>query len=601
MKMIFRKMSMRKRMILFFSIPPILLLFLLLMLFYPKILDKYKQQVQYSFQQSVSQAVSFLENYVQNMTYLGEMIENNGEVQEILSSDTFRENRNYDSQYDEFYRLNKEFGRFEFDNSIYRFVLYVPDSLVYSTNSYYFYGESRLEEREDYERMLENFKRGKDYLEYSEERKELSNFDTVDMLTLYHRILSKNTQQQIGVCSVSIPLDEFINVMENANITHDGLVYLQNDRGNMIVTSNQELYERIAEQSSFPGSGEEWTFQNIILGESKYYCSRQNVGAGGWQMISLISREEYEGQYRIIAILLVAFAVIIALVIAIIATILSGYYVGRLTRLRNEMTDLQGGNLNVQLPVGAEGDEIEAVYRDFNFMVNEVQRLMQEHYQLGKNVKMAEIRALQAQINPHFLYNTLDLINWIAMDYGASDIEKIAWNLARYYRLSLNHGKSVISIEEEVEHTQVYVNIENYHFDNAIQMTVDIPEDLKHKACLNIILQPFVENAIVHGIAENSAISQCRIHVTAQRQEDDILFRIQDDGPGMTEEQIHDAVSVDMAQSGKGYGVKNINFRIKLCFGEKYGVQYKSQPGHGTTAMIRIPVMTIDEAEERMV
>ncbi|MGN0264333.1 MAG: hypothetical protein ACI4DX_08120 [Oliverpabstia sp.] len=120
MKTMFKKMSMRKRMILSFSIPPILLLFLLLMIFYPKILDKYKTQVQYSFQQSVSQAVSFLENYVQNMTYLGEMIENNGEVQEILSSDGFREDRNVDVQYDEFYRLNKEFGRFEFDNSIYR-------------------------------------------------------------------------------------------------------------------------------------------------------------------------------------------------------------------------------------------------------------------------------------------------------------------------------------------------------------------------------------------------------------------------------------------------------------------------------------------------
>lgn len=601
MKMMFKKMSMRKRMILFFSIPPILLLFLLLTIFYPKILDKYKMQVQYSFQQSINQAVSFLENYMQNMTYLGEMIENNGEVQEILSSDTFRKKRNYDIQYDEFYRLRKEFGRFEFDNSIYRFVLYVPDFLVYSSNSYYFYGESRLEEREDYERMLEKFKNGKDYLKYSEERKALSNFNTDDMLTLYHRILSKNTQQQIGVCSVSVPLDEFVKVMENANITHEGLVYLQNDRGDIVVTSNQDLYEQIAERASFPGNGEEWTFQNVILGDAKYYCSRQNVGDDGWQMVSLISRKEYEGQYRTIAILLVTFTIIIACVITIIATMLSGYYVGRLTRLRNEMADLQGGNLNVQLPVSAGGDEIEAVYRDFNFMVNEVQRLMQEHYQLGKNVKMAEIRALQAQINPHFLYNTLDLINWIAMDYGASDIESIAWNLARYYRLSLNHGKSVISIEEEVEHTQVYVNIENYHFDNAIQMTVDIPEDLKHKACLNIILQPFVENAIVHGIAENSAISQCRIDVTAQQQEDDILFCIHDDGPGMTEEQIHDAVSVDMAQSGKGYGVKNINFRIKLCFGEKYGVQYESQPGCGTTAMIRIPVMTIDEAEERMV
>lgn len=245
--------------------------------------------------------------------------------------------------------------------------------MVYSTNSYYFYGESRLEEREDYERMLENFKQGKDYLEYSEERRALNNFSTVDMLTLYHRILSKNTQQQIGVCSVSVPLNEFINVMENANITHEGLVYLQNDRGDIIVTSNQELYERIAEQSSFPGSG-----------------------------------EEYEGQYRVIAILLVAFAVIIAFVIAIIATILSGYYVGRLSRLRNEMTDLQGGNLNVQLPVGTEGDEIEAVYRDFNFMVNEVQRLMQEHYQLGKNVKWRKFARFRHRLIPIFC-----IIRWI--------------------------------------------------------------------------------------------------------------------------------------------------------------------------------------------
>lgn len=112
-------------------------------------------------------------------------------------------------------------------------------------------------------------------------------------------------------------------------------------------------------------------------------------------------------------------------------------------------------------------------------MVQEVQRLMQEHYKLGKEVKMAEVRALQAQIQPHFLYNTLDLINWISMDYGAEEIGTLTWNLARFYRLSLNHGKSLITIGEEVEHVQVYVNIDNYHFDNQISLNVDVPEELK--------------------------------------------------------------------------------------------------------------------------
>lgn len=124
-------------------------------------------------------------------------------------------------------------------------------------------------------------------------------------------------------------------------------------------------------------------------------------------------------------------------------------------------------------------DEIEEIYHNFNGMVQEVQRLMQEHYKLGKEVKMAEVRALQAQINPHFLYNTLDLINWISMDYGAEEIGTLTWNLARFYRLSLNHGKSLITIGEEVEHVQVYVNIENYHFDNQISLNVDVPEELK--------------------------------------------------------------------------------------------------------------------------
>ena len=182
----------------------------------------------------------------------------------------------------------------------------------------------------------------------------------------------------------------------------------------------------------------------------------------------------------------------------------------------------------------------------------------------------------------------------------AEDIEKIAWNLARFYRLSLNRGQDLISIGEEVEHVQVYVNIQKFHYDDAVHLEVDIPEELKSLACLNIILQPFVENAILHGIGERTEISQCSISIRVRQQGDDILFTVKDDGPGMTQKQMEEAEMLDISQIKGGYGVKNITFRIKLCFGEEYGVRYESVLGEGTTAFILIPAMTMEEAEKKI-
>ena len=157
----------------------------------------------------------------------------------------------------------------------------------------------------------------------------------------------------------------------------------------------------------------------------------------------------------------------------------------------------------------------------------------------------------------------------------------------------------MISIGEEIEHVEVYVNIENYHFDNAISLEVDVPEELKSYACLNIILQPFVENAIVHGIAEDPKIESCEIQIGARREENDIIFSVQDDGPGVNVEQMQKETQQDIRKAQHGYGVRNINFRLKLCFGEKYGVTYKESE-KGTHVEIKIPLMTMEEAEEKI-
>lgn len=600
MKNPLQKLSMHKRMMLYFSVPLILVEILLCFLCYPQVVRHYREKTDYSMEQSVSQAISFTERYLRNMTYLANMVEDNGVIQNTLSADGFGEERPYMEQWLEYYELNKEFNSYEISNSIYRFCLYVPDEVMYAGNQYYFDGVSRLKERSDYVDLRYALNTGEDYVAISRERDGVDQQDTSQMVTLYHRIASKKEkEEELGICSISVSAKYFQDIMKNANITSEGLVYLMSENGRMITSSNSSILQKMQKKGILLNYGAELFMEKKKEGQKEYYITRQNVDGASWQMILIIPENEYEDQYRFLWLSAALMLGSMIAVIVLMSYLLSGYYVGRLKKLNVEMTGLESGNLNANLPITTEEDEIEEIYHNFNGMVQEVQRLMQEHYQLGKEVKMAEVRALQAQINPHFLYNTLDLINWISMDYGAEEIGTLTWNLARFYRLSLNHGKSLISIGEEVEHVEVYVNIENYHFDNAISLEVDVPEELKSYACLNIILQPFVENAIVHGIAEKPDIESCEIRICARREEQDIVFSVQDDGPGVDVKEMQKETQQDIRTAQHGYGVRNINFRLKLCFGEKYGVTYLESE-KGTHVEIKIPVMTMAEAEEKI-
>lgn len=591
---------MHKRMMLYFSVPLILVQILLCFLCYPQVVRHYREKTDYSMEQSVSQAISFTESYLRNMTYLANMVEDNGVIQNTLSADGFGEERPYMEQWLEYYELNKKFNSYEISNSVYRFCLYVPDEVMYAGNQYYFDGVSRLKERSDYVDLRYALNRGEDYVAISRERDGVDQQDTSQMVTLYHRIASKKEkEEELGICSISVSAKYFQDIMKNANITSEGLVYLMSENGRMITSSNSSILQKMQKKGILLNYGAELFMEKRKEGQKEYYITRQNVDGASWQMILIIPENEYEDQYRFLWLSAALMLGSMIAVIVLMSYLLSGYYVGRLKKLNVEMTGLESGNLNANLPITTEEDEIEEIYHNFNGMVQEVQRLMQEHYQLGKEVKMAEVRALQAQINPHFLYNTLDLINWISMDYGAEEIGTLTWNLARFYRLSLNHGKSLISIGEEVEHVEVYVNIENYHFDNAISLEVDVPEELKSYACLNIILQPFVENAIVHGIAEKPDIESCEIRICARREEQDIVFSVQDDGPGVDVKEMQKETQQDIRTAQHGYGVRNINFRLKLCFGEKYGVTYLESE-KGTHVEIKIPVMTMAEAEEKI-
>jgi len=313
----------------------------------------------------------------------------------------------------------------------------------------------------------------------------------------------------------------------------------------------------------------------------------------------LVPKEEFQGQSRFIWFMVLLMTVLISFAVSIISFRLSRYYVGRLSKLNQKMINLENGDLSTSIASKADqsGDEIDEIYSNFNYMTNEVRRLMKEHYRLGKNVMSAELRALQAQINPHFLYNTLDLINWGAMDYGANEVAEIAKNLGQFYRLSLNHGRSAICIADELKHVEAYINIENVHFDGAIHLSTNVSDEIMKYACLNIILQPLVENSILHGIGEHAEINECNIEINGELIDGNIIFTIKDDGKGIDEDKVSDILEDYNSNANNGYGVKNINFRIKLCYGDKYGITYKSKIGEGTQVQIIIPALTLEQLE----
>ena len=285
-------------MMLYFSVPLILVQILLCFLCYPQVVRHYREKTDYSMEQSVSQAISFTESYLRNMTYLANMVEDNGVIQNTLSADGFGEERPYMEHWLEYYELNKEFNSYEISNSIYRFCLYVQDEVMYAGNQYYFDGVSRLKERSDYVDLRYALNTGEDYVAISRERDGVDQQDTSQMVTLYHRIASKKEkEEELGICSISVSAKYFQDIMKNANITSEGLVYLMSENGRMITSSNSSILQKMQKKGILLNYGAELFMEKKKEGQKEYYITRQNVDGASWQMILIIPENEYEDQY----------------------------------------------------------------------------------------------------------------------------------------------------------------------------------------------------------------------------------------------------------------------------------------------------------------
>ncbi|MCK5735518.1 MAG: sensor histidine kinase, partial [Spirochaetaceae bacterium] len=239
-------------------------------------------------------------------------------------------------------------------------------------------------------------------------------------------------------------------------------------------------------------------------------------------------------------------------------------------------------------------DEIRELAREYDIMVGRISELMDENVREQELKRKSDLKALQAQINPHFLYNTLDSIIWMGEMNKSDEVVKMTSALSRLFRVSISKGRELITLRDELEHVRSYLTIQEMRYKNKFRYLIDIPEELMDCTVLKITLQPLVENAIYHGIRDIEY--EGLIEIGGYREKEDIILTVKDNGEGMDRETLSaliDGIS-DMNDNEnlnrqQGTGVRNVHERIRLYFGFEYGLNYESSKGRGTLISIRIP------------
>ena len=288
--------------------------------------------------------------------------------------------------------------------------------------------------------------------------------------------------------------------------------------------------------------------------------------------------------------------ILICIFVAVLAYfITSGMVSSRIERLTHFMQEVQEGSMDMQME-SDDRDEIGMLYRGFGSMMKRIRTLINEVYLSKITQKEAELKALQAQINPHFLYNTLSLINWKALAAGEEDISRMTLALSTFYRTALNRGRNVLQVETELSNTRAYLEIQSMLHDGNFDYEIEAQTEILQCESLNLILQPLVENAIHHGIEEKTD-GRGKITVRGWKEDNCVWFMVEDNGVGM-EQEVADKI---LTMESKGYGVRNVNERIRLCYGEKYAMKVESVVGKGTKMTIHFPARRLTNIQKSQI
>jgi len=384
--------------------------------------------------------------------------------------------------------------------------------------------------------------------------------------------------------SVDLSFKELAATISNVGIGQHGYCYLMDERGNMVYHPQQQLL--------YAGLKKEEAGRLACLGDGTYVedtviYSVQRVPGSPWRVVGVSYIDETVNEsFWQMARIAVATAVLILFAALIVGWVLSRSLSRPLQQLETAMEQFEQDADHFAFQSVRGTREVQNLSDSFGHMVGRIQRLMTTVREEEVVLRKTELKALQAQINPHFLYNTLDSIAWMCERGKNADAVQMVHALARLFRISISRGHELIPIEKELQHAEAYLQIQKYRYKNQFTYHFTVDESCLHCLCNKITLQPIIENAIVHGL--DLMVDSGHIEITVKPDGDDILLIVADDGIGMEPEQVA-ALLQNEPSDRTGIGVKNVNDRLRIYFGAAYGISIVSASYEGTTVTIRTP------------
>lgn len=536
--------------------------------------------------ESFEQSLDYMNYTVYKIFDTSNTIVVNNTVTDILTRDV--ESYALTDQIYDFSNLQSYLCSFENNLDIKKINLYINDKFIYSSENVNFFKASSLEKTKAEDCIVSTNSRfiwgPMWYL----------NENTVnDTLFLLKSIKNPDDlSKDIGFLRINFRKSIIQDILDKISPLDDVFSFVINSDNKIIASSRdlKDLYDNSSIDLELIKNAAQLSNELTTFDDGKFYLQSAPIDKTDWYMVNVLSKSSILSTIKIQR----NYLFIIVVLTSIMAIILAAYFVKlinkRLFQVIDGMRQVPNGHLNKYIE-NDSSDEVGELIDNYNYMISKMSVLIDEQYKLGKEVKNAELKALQSQINPHFLYNTLDMINWMAHRNMNKEISIAVKNLAKFYKLSLNKGKDIVTIKDEVEHSKLYVNLQNMRYDNRITLTTRLDENLMNCSIPKITFQPIIENSINHGIL-GRGMEKGSILISGYISQNNLIIQISDDGIGIEKEVLPLILKENNLQTkGSGYGLKNINQRIKVLYGESYGLSFTSNYGFGTTVEITLPVI----------
>lgn len=420
-------------------------------------------------------------------------------------------------------------------------------------------------------------------------------FDTDDeMISLSREVQSYENGTFRGVILINLNMNKITEICNSFQEKQENFICIINDKGELVY-EQQNGKERFAfdekenrqKLNTALERMKESCFRLNYRGE-KYLVTRTDMKTTGWTLVSMVPYKSVMAETMAISgVMILAVVITLIVTLLLLNRILTGV-VKPLKKLEKYMVQVNPDNMDQRMEILTD-DEIGHLSMKFNQMMDRIRNLKEQVIEEQEDKQKYELQALQAQINPHFLYNTLDSIIWMA-ETNDSNIVAMTEALAKLFRISLNKGNEEISLERELEHVKNYLIIQSMRYADKFTYEISVDPGVERCRTIKLILQPIVENCIYHGIKKKRGTG--KITIRAYRREQNLIIEVSDDGCGMPKEICRKILSDEIESeniSGSGIGVKNVNERIQLRFGKKYGLSYSSEEGVGTTVTYVLP------------